>query len=116
MRKRLPGYSISLDKKKQYSQSRLQIAPVGLAIAWNATGAPGMVSIGAARFDVGDTRHPSPQSPDRGRLRAEGGAPGHGRAPTVDWSSNRWRVRGGATHGSLAGCRPPCIPATMHFP
>src|SRR3982751_1779418 len=45
MRKRLPGYSISLDRKKQYSQSRLQMAPVGLAITWNATGAPGIVRI-----------------------------------------------------------------------
>ncbi len=31
IRKRLPGYSISLDRKKQYSQSRLQVAPVGFA-------------------------------------------------------------------------------------
>src|SRR3954463_5205064 len=46
MRKRLPGYSISLDRKKQYSQSRLQMAPVGLAIRWNASGAPGPVSTG----------------------------------------------------------------------
>ena len=53
IRKRLPGYSISLDKKKQYSQSRLQIAPVGLAIRWKAGGAPGIVSIGLA--DSGST-------------------------------------------------------------
>src|SRR3954465_7556823 len=46
MRKRLPGYSISLDRKKQYSQSRLQMAPVGLAIRWNASGAPGPVRTG----------------------------------------------------------------------
>ena len=39
MRNRLPGYSISLDRKKQYVQSRLQIAPVGFASRWNA-GAP----------------------------------------------------------------------------
>src|SRR4051794_39757519 len=45
MRNRLPGYSISLDRKKQYSQSRLQIAPVGLAITWNASGASGRVSM-----------------------------------------------------------------------
>jgi hypothetical protein len=32
IRNRDPGYSISLDKKKQYSQSRLHTAPVGLAI------------------------------------------------------------------------------------
>ena len=32
IRNRLPGYSISLDRKKQYSQSRLHTAPVGLAI------------------------------------------------------------------------------------
>ena len=31
MRKRLPGYSISLERKKQYELSRLQTAPVGLA-------------------------------------------------------------------------------------
>jgi hypothetical protein len=31
IRKRLPGYSISFDRKKQYLQSRLQMAPVGLA-------------------------------------------------------------------------------------
>ena len=29
MRKRLPGYRLSFDRKKQYWQSRLQIAPVG---------------------------------------------------------------------------------------
>ena len=38
MRKPLPGYSCSLDRKKQYSQSRLQIAPVGFAITWKAAG------------------------------------------------------------------------------
>ena len=31
-------YNISLDKKKQYLQSRLQIAPVGLIKTWNAGG------------------------------------------------------------------------------
>ena len=46
IRNRLPGYSISLDKKKQYSQSRLQTAPVGLAITWKASGAPGTVRTG----------------------------------------------------------------------
>ena len=34
MRNRLPGYSISFDRKKQYLQSRLQTAPVGLASRW----------------------------------------------------------------------------------
>ena len=43
MRKRLPGYSISFDRKKQYVQSRLQTAPVGFASRWNAAGA----SVGA---------------------------------------------------------------------
>ena len=43
IRNRDPGYSISLDKKKQYSQSRLHTAPVGLAITWKASGAPGTV-------------------------------------------------------------------------
>src|SRR5438046_7893620 len=32
--------SISFDGKTRYSQSRLQIAPVGLAITWRAGGAP----------------------------------------------------------------------------
>ena len=31
IRNRLPGYSISFERKKQYLQSRLQTAPVGLA-------------------------------------------------------------------------------------
>src|SRR5262249_17606389 len=52
IRNRLPGYSISFDKKKQYSQSRLQIAPVGLAMMWNAAGASGRVSSGLAAVSV----------------------------------------------------------------
>ena len=36
IRKRLPGYSISLDRKKQYLQSRLQTAPVGFDSRWNS--------------------------------------------------------------------------------
>src|SRR5688572_32393044 len=39
MRNRSPGYSASLERKKQYSQSRLQIGPVGLASTWNCAGA-----------------------------------------------------------------------------
>lgn len=35
MRKPPPGHSSSLERKKKYSQSRLQIAPVGLAMTWN---------------------------------------------------------------------------------
>jgi len=31
IRKRLPGYSISFERKKQYVKSRLQTAPVGFA-------------------------------------------------------------------------------------
>lgn len=31
IRKPLPGYRVSFERKKQYVQSRLQIAPVGLA-------------------------------------------------------------------------------------
>ena len=31
----ITGYSASLARKKQYSQSRLQIGPVGLARTWN---------------------------------------------------------------------------------
>src|SRR3990172_3034863 len=40
IRNRLPGYSISLERKKQYLQSRLQMAPVGLARRWKACGVP----------------------------------------------------------------------------
>ena len=36
MRNSLFGYSCSLDRKKQYSQSRLHTAPVGLDITWKA--------------------------------------------------------------------------------
>src|SRR4051794_31628066 len=36
--KRLPGYSISFERKKQYEQSRLHTAPVGFARRWNARG------------------------------------------------------------------------------
>jgi hypothetical protein len=43
MRNRDPGYSISFDRKKQYEQSRLQTAPVGLASRWNAAGASRIV-------------------------------------------------------------------------
>jgi hypothetical protein len=32
MRKRAPGYNSSFDKKKQYAQSRLQMAPDGFAM------------------------------------------------------------------------------------
>ncbi len=39
MRKRLPGYRMSFDRKKQYLQSRLHTAPVGLASRWKARGA-----------------------------------------------------------------------------
>src|SRR6266496_4131641 len=39
MRKRLFGYSSSLERKKQYLQSRLQMAPVGLVSTWNWLGA-----------------------------------------------------------------------------
>src|SRR5215204_1949343 len=39
IRNPLPGYSSSLLRKKQYSQSRLQIAPVGLDITWKDRGA-----------------------------------------------------------------------------
>ena len=70
MRKRLPGYSISLDRKKQYSQSRLQIAPVGLASRWNAGGASGTVGIGdwvepsvAHRSRRGDRGPPTREGP-----------------------------------------------------
>jgi hypothetical protein len=34
MRNLLFGYSSSLDRKKQYLQSRLQMAPVGLVRTW----------------------------------------------------------------------------------
>src|SRR3954453_4515536 len=54
MRKRLPGYSISLDRKKQYSQSRLQMAPVGLAITWKARGASSRVSMPLLAHEHGD--------------------------------------------------------------
>src|SRR5262245_25541959 len=40
IRNRSPGYNNSFDRKKQYVQSRLQIAPDGFAIKWNAGGAP----------------------------------------------------------------------------
>jgi hypothetical protein len=46
MRNLLPGYNISLDRKKQYSQSRLHTAPVGLTITWKRRLAPGMVGVG----------------------------------------------------------------------
>ena len=46
IRNPLPGYSSSLDRKKQYSQSRLQIAPVGLDITWKARGAVSAVIAG----------------------------------------------------------------------
>ena len=36
IRNLLPSYSSSLERKKQYVQSRLQIAPVGLARRWKA--------------------------------------------------------------------------------
>ena len=39
MRNRSPGYSISFERKKQYVQSRLHIAPDGFAITWKAGGA-----------------------------------------------------------------------------
>src|SRR6266581_9036825 len=39
MRKRLFGYSSSLERKKQYLQSRLQMAPVGFVRTWKALGA-----------------------------------------------------------------------------
>ena len=34
IQKRLPGYRFSLERKKQYLQSRLQMAPVGLPSTW----------------------------------------------------------------------------------
>ncbi|CAB4596830.1 unannotated protein [freshwater metagenome] len=40
MRKRSPGYNCSFERKKQYVQSRLQMAPPGLARTWKAAGAP----------------------------------------------------------------------------
>ena len=46
IRNPLPGYSSSLLRKKQYSQSRLQIAPVGLDITWKARGAVSAVIAG----------------------------------------------------------------------
>ncbi len=46
MRNLLPGYNISLDRKKQYSQSRLHTAPVGLTITWKRRPARGMVGVG----------------------------------------------------------------------
>jgi hypothetical protein len=52
IRNRLPGYSNSLDRKKQYSQSRLQMAPVGFASRWNAAGASGSVGNGEAAIRV----------------------------------------------------------------
>jgi len=41
IRKGLPGYRASFERKKQYVQSRLQIAPVGLASRWKAVGGVG---------------------------------------------------------------------------
>ena len=35
------GYSASFERKKQYSQSKLPIGPVGLASTWNTAGAVG---------------------------------------------------------------------------
>ena len=34
------GYSASLDRKKQYVQSMLQVAPLGFASRWKPGGAP----------------------------------------------------------------------------
>jgi hypothetical protein len=48
MRNRSPGYRASFDRKKQYSQSRLQIGPVGLASTWNPAGAVGGRTDGSA--------------------------------------------------------------------
>src|SRR5262245_2741439 len=73
IRNRLPGYSISFDKKKQYSQSRLQIAPGGLAMTWNATGASGRVSSGLAAVSVA--------SVIAGSVRRRGGQAQHSRFP-----------------------------------
>ncbi len=49
MRMRSPGYSASFERKKQYVQSRLQIAPVGLARRWNDGGA----AAGRSVVDIG---------------------------------------------------------------
>jgi len=50
MRKLLLGYSISLERKKQYSQSRLQIAPLGFASRWKAQGASFGKSTGSSGY------------------------------------------------------------------
>src|SRR3990172_1458173 len=52
MRNGLPGYSDSFDRKKQYVQSRLQIAPVGFASTWNDRGAPGGRTLGRSGAPV----------------------------------------------------------------
>ncbi len=73
MRNRSPGYSASLDRKKQYSQSRLQMGPVGLARTWNGVrrvlgGTPGPavavpVRVGAISTGVGIASTPFRSAP-----------------------------------------------------
>jgi len=52
MRNRSPGYNISFERKKQYVQSRLQIAPEGFAITWNGGGMAAVLVMVAPRPGV----------------------------------------------------------------
>src|SRR5690348_15110221 len=82
IRNALPGYSASLDRKKQYVQSRLQTAPLGLARTWNAPGAPrGRGSGTAGETGVGDD--PARAVSRSWRVNVRVGSTGLARRPSV---------------------------------
>ena len=68
-----------MDRKKQYSQSRLQMAPVGLAIRWKASGAFGNGQDGAG--DFGFDTHRMQDATFRERL---SGVPASGLGGTIE--------------------------------